>query len=324
MVDQVAHFNVLFSSLSAKIALYESVKNEVATISPSIGLLGADSDKSCIGSRKVENFTNIPPIDKLNRESLLHFCKKNKIQFVVPTRDGELPFWAEHQDFLFSNQIGVMISTQSAVHICEDKYLFAKHLEKAPVPAIQTSLSSTKLPAQYDRFVAKERTGAASSSIGINLRQGELHTHSQKLKEPVFQPQINGREFSAETWIDKNNRCHGVVLRWRTLVVKGESHKSIIFKNSEWEENLIATFNRVEGLRGHILAQVMVDQNDKLHLIEINPRLGGASPLALASGLHSVKWSILEFLELSNQIPLEPVFKDRLQLIKKNGNVRIQ
>jgi hypothetical protein len=68
----------------------------------------------------------------------------------------------------------------------------------------------------------------------------------------------------------------------------------------------------------------MVDQNEKLHLVEINPRLGGASPLALASGLHSVKWSILEFLELSNQIPSEPIFKDGLQLIKKKGNVSIQ
>ncbi|MDA8775790.1 ATP-grasp domain-containing protein [Opitutales bacterium] len=286
--------------------------------------MGADSDKSCIGSEKVQQFSTIPPIDELNRESLLHFCKKNNVQFVVPTRDGELPFWAEHQDFLLSNQIGVMISTQSAVQICEDKYLFAKHLEKAPVRAIQTSLSSTTLPAEYDRFVAKERTGTASSSIGINLRQGELQKHSQKLKEPVFQPQINGREFSAETWIDKNNRCHGVILRWRTLVVNGESHKSITFKNSEWEEKLIATFNRIEGLRGHILAQVIVDQHDKLHLVEINPRLGGASPLALASGLHSVKWAILEFLELSNQIPLEPVFKNGLQLIKKDGYVRIQ
>ena len=285
--------------------------------------MGADSNKSCIGSEKVQQFTTIPPIDELNRESLLYFCKKNNIQFVIPTRDGELPFWAEHQDFLLSNQIGVMISTQSAIQICEDKYLFAKHLEKAPVPAIQTSLSSTTLPAEYDRFVAKERTGTASSSIGINLRQKDLYTHSQKLKEPVFQPQINGREFSAETWIDKNNRCHGVVLRWRTLVVNGESHKSITFKISEWEEKLIATFNSIEGLRGHILAQVIVDQHDKLHLVEINPRLGGASPLALASGLHSVKWAILEFLELSNQIPLEPVFKDGLQLIKKNGNVRI-
>lgn len=286
--------------------------------------MGADSDKSCIGSKIVQHFTAMPPIGELNRESLLHLCQKNKVQFVVPTRDGELPFWADHQDFLFSNQIGVMISTKSAIQICEDKYLFANYLKKAPIPAIPTTLSISALPSEYDRFVAKERSGTASTSIGINLRQEDLLAHSQKLKEPVFQPQIKGREFSAETWIDKNNRCHGVLLRWRTLVINGESHKSVTFKNQEWEEKLTATVNRIEGLRGHILAQVMVDQNEKLHLVEINPRLGGASPLALASGLHSVKWSILEFLENNNQIPQVPTFKDGLQLIKKNGKVRIQ
>ena len=286
--------------------------------------MGADSNKSCIGSKKVRYFTVMPRIGELNRESLLHLCKKNKVQFVVPTRDGELPFWADHQDFLFSNHIGVMISTKSAIQICEDKYLFANYFKKAPIPAIPTTLSISALPSGYERFVAKERSGTASTSIGINLRQEDLQVHSQKLQDPVFQPQINGKEFSAETWIDKNNRCHGMLLRWRTHVIKGESHKSVTFKNQEWEEKLTASLNKIEGLRGHILAQVMVDQNEKLHLVEINPRLGGASPLALASGLHSVKWSILEFLAKDNQIPLVPTFKEGLQLIKKNGKVRIQ
>ena len=88
MVDQVPHFNVLFSSLSAKIALYDSVKNEIATISSGINLLGADSDKSCVGSKKVQDFTTIPPIHELKKESLLHYCRENKVQFIVPTRDG--------------------------------------------------------------------------------------------------------------------------------------------------------------------------------------------------------------------------------------------
>ncbi len=324
MVDQVDHFNILFSSLSAKVALYKSVKEEAETISSNINVLGVDSDESCIGSKIVQNFATIPAIGELNRESLLHFCKKHKIRFVIPTRDGELPFWAEYQDFLFSNQIGVMISTRKAIHICEDKYSFAEHLKKAPIPAIQTSLSSSSLPLGYDHFVVKERKGTASCSIGIYLKQQDILAHSKKLKDPIFQPQIMGREFSAETWIDQNGRCHGVVLRWRINVVNGESHKSVTFKNAIWENKLIETFKMISGLKGHILAQVMVDQNENLHLIEINPRLGGASPLALSSGLNSVRWSILEFLELSNQIPRDPLLTDKLQLIKKNGNVRIE
>ena len=324
MVEKADHFNVLFSSLSAKVALYESVKIEVATISSNINVLGVDSDESCIGSKKIQYFAKIPIIEKLNRVSLLNFCKKHNIRFVIPTRDGELPFWAEQQDFLVSNEIGVMISTRLAIQICEDKYTFAEHLRKAPIPAIQTSLSSISLPRGHDRFVVKERKGTASYSIGVNLNKKDLLAHSKKLKDPIFQPQIMGREFSAEAWIDKNGKSNGVLLRWRINVVNGESHKSITFKNTIWEKKMIKTFKMISGLKGHVLAQVIVDQNENLHLIEVNPRLGGASPLALAAGLNSVKWSILEFLEHSNEIPLDPALKDNLQLIKTNGNVHIE
>ena len=48
------------------------------------------------------------------------------------------------------------------------------------------------------------------------------------------------------------------------------------------------------GLTGHALAQVIVDENDSLNIVEINPRLGGASPLSLACGLHSIEWFLRE------------------------------
>ena len=47
------------------------------------------------------------------------------------------------------------------------------------------------------------------------------------------------------------------------------------------------TLNGIQGLRGHVMAQVIVDNSDNLHLVEINPRLGGATPYLLA-GLSSI------------------------------------
>ena len=76
-------------------------------------------------------------------------------------------------------------------------------------------------------------------------------------------------------------------------------------------------------MKGHVLAQVIVDKNENLHLIEINPRLGGASPLALSAGLHSVKWSILEFNEKSELIHKTPKIKTGLSLSKRDNKVSI-
>ena len=324
MVRSFDQFTLLFSSLSAKIALYQATCEQARLVNPNYKTIGADSDPACIGAKEIDSFVKMPPIQEFNQENLLHFCKENNIQFVIPTRDGELLFWAVHQEFLFNHQIGVMISSQSAISLCEDKYSFFKYFEKGPIPSIRTSFSLDALPSSCERFVVKERMGSASRSIGLNLNSEEVDFHLKSINEPIFQPQINGRELSAETWIDRNGMCHGVVLRWRILIINGESHESEIFSNTEWAEKLIQTFSMISGLQGHVLAQVIVDEEGCLHLVEINPRLGGASPLSLKAGLDSIKWSLQEFMGESDQIPKSPILKNKLRLSKKNQVVKFQ
>jgi carbamoyl-phosphate synthase large subunit len=277
-----------------------------------------------MGAQKTENFIKIPLIRDLSSEDVLAYCKKNDIRFIIPTRDAELVFWAEKEEYLVSEGIGVMISACSAISVCEDKFKFFQHLRDAPVQPIETCLSPRELSSESDRFVVKERSGSASRLISLNTKRDELDSFSSRLTEPIFQPQITGREFSAETWIDQDGKCHGVVLRWRIKVVEGESHETMTFSNPEWAQKIIQTFSMIAGLKGHVLAQVIVDNEKNLYLVEINPRLGGASPLSMAAGLNSIEWSLLEFLDRSNEIPVFPDFTHGLRLSKKNQQVLIR
>jgi carbamoyl-phosphate synthase large subunit len=66
------------------------------------------------------------------------------------------------------------------------------------------------------------------------------------------------------------------------------------------------------NLRGHAVIQVIKDNFNNYHIIECNARFGGASTLAIASGLDSFYWFILEsmgenidkypFLRVENEI----------------------
>ena len=266
----------------------------------------------------------MPPIHELNRQSLLLFLKANEISFIIPTRDGELKFWAEHRQFLDQNKIGVMVSSSQAIALCEDKLQFSEFFSDAQIPAIKTTVN---LNAKFDekhKFVVKERRGTGSKALGLNLSGEEAFEFASSLHDPIFQQQVVGKEFSAETWIDKSGKPNGIVLRWRQLVIDGESHESTTFENKDWADKLCIMFSKLVGLKGHVLAQVMVDSNQQLHLIEINPRLGGASPLAIAAGLHSAQWSIFEFDQKLDRISSMPKIKFGLSLIKKNNQVSIR
>jgi len=312
---------LLFSSLSAKVALYEGVLESAKRYHEQATLIGADCDPNCPAASIVEAFSPIRTLADMDEGLLLEYCRKLELTHIIPTRDGELDFWASNQTALAQQGVKVMVSKKDAIQHCQDKLLFCKALEKSSIPAIPTSEKATDLAGK--RFVVKKRTGSASQSIGMNLTIKEAVLHAEKLDNPIFQPMIEGQEFSAETWIGSTGNCHGMVLRWRTKVIDGEAHESEIFENREWEERMGKTFEKINGLSGHVLAQVLVDGERNLHLVEINPRLGGASPLALAAGLSSIEWFLLQSENRGDEIPERPSINKNLRLKKDNGKVQI-
>ena len=77
MVGSIDQFTLLFSSLSAKMALFHSVCEQARSVKPNCKIIGVDSDQSCRGAKQIDSFLIIPPIQDLDQESLLQFCKEN-------------------------------------------------------------------------------------------------------------------------------------------------------------------------------------------------------------------------------------------------------
>ncbi len=318
----IQHPKILFSSVSAKIGLYNSVLEDAKRFDQSTTLIGADCDLSCPAAGIVERFARFPAIDDLTKDTLVDELKKLEVTHVLPTRDGELQFWSGHKKFLLENGIITWVSAPHFVQVCSDKLQFYEKWKDNVVPAISTQCEISKV--SLGRWVVKERYGAGARDIGLNLSTDDAIRHAAHLRDPIFQPFIEGSEFTAETWIDRNGSCRSVLLRWRQHVVDGESHKTEVFRNPEWENSLKSTFSRLPGGHGHCLAQVLVDRSGKLRLIEINPRLGGASALSLHAGLHSVEWNLLESYGHLDCIPSIPDFAEGMKLIKLDGKQLIR
>jgi carbamoyl-phosphate synthase large subunit len=282
---------LLLTSLSAKKSLYDYVLKDAKRFHPDARLIGADSNPACSGAQYADEFIPMPPLSELDSTGFYEFCVKHRISHVIPTRDGELAFLAEAGKFLGQENIYVFVAPPEALSKCLDKLVFSERLAAAGMPVIPAFSSISKL--SDDHLVVKERHGSGSEQIGIDLTREAAESHAGKLENPIFQPYVRGREFSAEVWLDKTSRAHGVVLRWRKRVVSGESHHTVTFRNEEWEDLVVACVETL-SLTGHALAQVIVDENDSPHIVEINPRLGGASPLSLACGLHSIEWFLRE------------------------------
>ena len=312
---------ILFCSLSGKIALYQKVLESARSFDRNATVVGCDCDEQCSGASMVETFIKLPELSSLSTDQLIEICKDNQITHILPTRDGELSFWSERKEVFAEHKIKIWVSCSSFLHACDDKLLFYQKWKNSSIAAIPT-YERLPLSSPINKWVVKERFGSGSRHVLLNVSLDQAKEFSvSKSQRFIYQPFVKGKEFTADAWVSKTNHCHGPVLRWREKIVDGESHQSIVFRNPQWEARIKTTLRHIPGAWGHCNTQVIVDELGNLHLIEINPRLGGASPLALHAGLNSIGWHLMEQSNRAGQIPQNLVFPEGMSLSKKDGQV---
>lgn len=283
--------NVLITSISKKIPLLKSVKEGISKISYSIKIIGGDFNEKCLGKYFVDEFWKMPSLNLLSIETLIQICQEKNITLIIPTRDGELTFFAKNKKKLKEVGIHVMVSNEDDVEKCIDKLKFSQ-LDKLIIPSFK-NIGDTN----FEKYVVKEQYGAGSQSIGIKLNYEEAIEHAQKLENPIFQPYIDGYEISIDAYIDSKQTIKGIILRKREVVVSGESQITTTIENPVLEHQFYQIVKSL-NLYGHIILQAIIDANNNIHVIECNPRFGGASTLALKAGLDSFYWVYLESMNV--------------------------
>lgn len=283
--------NILVTSISRKIPLLKAVRDAGRKLGGEAAVTGADLDPDCTGRYFVDFFWAMPPLSQLGTEEFVQICRKRGITHIIPTRDGELLYFARNRDKFVRHGIQVLISAPEPVGVCLDKLTFYRRLSRAGFPVIPTADRITEIKGQS--LVVKERYGAGGKKIGLNLTRKEAAKHAAGLSDPVFQPYIRGREVSADLYVDRQGRTKGVILRTRDLVVNGEAQITTTFQEPQLEEVCAALAGEL-NLYGHAVLQLFLDDKGDCLIIEVNPRFGGASTLSVSAGLKSFYWFFLE------------------------------
>ena len=285
-------FHVLVTSVSCKVPLVREVQKALEKFSPGSRIIGADSNPDCLGRYFVDMFWDMPPLADLSAEDVKNYCLEHQISAIIPTRDGELEFFARSKPFMESNGISVMSSSVEGVRICVDKLLFYETFKGHPeVNVIHTDA----IPGDFDytRWVVKERFGSGSRGTNLNLAVEEAQAAGSRLDNPVYQPFIEGHEFSIDIYINKSGESVGSVTRSRDRIVDGESQVTTTVEMPGIEAMCTAAA-RVLSLNSHLVFQAIVDFEKNIHVVECNCRFGGASSLSVAAGLDSFYWFFLE------------------------------
>ena len=297
--------HVLVTSLAGKTPLLRAVQAAAHRLHYATHVIGADLNPQAPARPLADGFWELPMLTDSFLPTLLAGCRARGITRIIPTRDGELLFWSRHRATLAAAGISVLVSEPAAVAHCLDKVAFAEFGRARGLPVIPTVLNLDELPGTA--FVVKERHGAGSEHLGLNLTRAEALAHAATLREPIFQPFVAGCELSADAYVDRTGRVHGLVARTRDVVVRGESQVTTTRPDPALTARLSAIVGEL-GLYGPLVLQAILDDEGELHLIECNCRFGGASTLGIAAGVDAFFWFLQEAAgtDLAD-FPFEPV-----------------
>ncbi len=289
-------FGVLITSISKKIPLLLAVRNAAHKIGSLSRVHGSDSDKECVGqyAHAIDAFWHSASLERLKAQDILAYCQTHRLRAIIPTRDADLAFYAKHLLFFQSHGISIMVSPLESIEICQDKWRFSQSLAQDNLLTIPTSLSIGGIRAPA--YVVKERYGSGSAHLGINLTVEKALKHAEELKHPIFQPFIEGKEWSIDLYRTRAGKVLGCVCRSRDLVIGGESQITTT-KSYPALEKLALKIACHLNLYGHAIIQVIEEKTGNFAIVECNPRFGGASTASIAVGLDSFYWFMLESTE---------------------------
>jgi carbamoyl-phosphate synthase large subunit len=202
---------------------------------------------------------------------------------LVPTVDAEMrPLAHARADFARAG-IELLLAPDDALDVCLDKLALAERCSgQVPVPRTER-LDKADPGAWAYPVVVKPRTGSGSRDVSV-VRSADDLARMGSSPDFLVQEYLPGEEYSVDVLADAHGRVVASVPRCRERVDSGVSVAGRTV-HDEQLERLGAAVVEATGLTYISNVQFRRDAAGQPALLEVNPRVPGALPLTMASGV---------------------------------------
>jgi len=237
--------------------------------------------------------------------SLLETCTRFKIDILFPTVDEEISVIAENEERV-RDEVAFLIGDRQGVEACNDKWQTYSWLKKAGIPVVETTRIQDRKALQRGSsrlgfpVAIKPRASRGGRGLHICAETADLDRAYSELtaalpfkdayvdvpeaSDIVMQEFLPGTEYDAIVLLDKHGKPLANVpmkaRRWNVL----EHAREIVTVRDREVEDLCARTVRSLGLRCPVDVEMARDREERLKILDVNPRVGGDVDLATAAG----------------------------------------
>lgn len=239
-------------------------------------------------------------------DDLLGRCVEHRVDLVFPVFEGEFEVLAGARARFAEAGVRIVIAGPESIAQCRDKRRTCELFARLGIdfPATYSPADARALPADAYPLFVKPADGRASLGIVRVAEPADLGRALATVSRPVIQRCIEGEgiaEVSIDCLCDLEGRFVSCLPRERQIVKAGQSYKGLTFRDAAIESACQRLCEEL-ALVGPSCMQCFRTPQGPL-FIEINPRVGAASVLAMAAGLNGPAYLVEELLGRVPDVP---------------------
>lgn len=276
---------ILFTSVGRRVELVRAFRKAITNSELNCEILATDIDPLAPALQEVDQYILVPTFNHPEYlPRLLEICQNEEVTAVFPLIDPDIPILAGAIERFKTIGTRLAVVNSKAAEICADKWQTFDFFKQLNLPTPASWLPGQPLTGEsnFPVFIKPRRGSAASDAFQVR-DQSELDFFESYVPDPIIQEHLPGPEITSDIICDFEGQVLAVVSRRRIAVRAGEVVKGITVHDPSIDK---ACRKIAAGLPacGPITAQCMM-KNGTPHFIEINARMGGGLPLAIAAGV---------------------------------------
>ncbi|MBH0057939.1 ATP-grasp domain-containing protein [Pseudoalteromonas sp. SWXJZ94C] len=270
--------------------------------------------------------------------SIINFCKKNEISYVLSLFDIDLFVLAQHEELFIENGITLILAPVDSVEVCNDKwktYTFLKNLNiPTPKSYLSTALALEAVSKGELTFplIIKPRWGMASMGIYIVDDKDELEVLYKKSCKEIFnsylkyessltkdepiiiQELLIGNEYGVDVINDIGTNYYTCLVKQKVRMRAGETDLGLTVDNIDYQ-HIAKKLSKNIGHKG-VLSVDCFDVNGQIYVTEMNCRISGHYPISHAVGFNFPKL-LKSWLDDSEVLPQDVSFETQVYVSKE-------
>jgi carbamoyl-phosphate synthase large subunit len=289
---------ILFTSAGRRVALIECFRESAAAIGIEARVIAVDLEPAMSAACQVSDLAlPVPPSEHPEFvESLIGTCTEHGVDLVIPTRDLELMALSQHAGHFGAVGTWVSVSEPATVNVARDKLRTARFLDGHGIPVPKSAAIAEVVSAPHAwswPVLVKPRSGCSSNGIRVVSSPDQLAV-LEPGADRMVQQLLGGEEYTVNLFFDRTGRMRCAIPHLRCEVRAGEVAKGITRRHAELERIAWRLGTALDGARGVLCFQAIIDDAGIPAIFEINARFGGGYPLAHRAGARFAQWLLQE------------------------------